>query len=84
MIWLLVIVFLIRLALALQARLLAFAGYLLLGVYLLSRFLAKQWAENLSAERKCDRSPREIGETTEVVVTLKNAFPAISPRLCSL
>src|SRR5439155_17681170 len=72
MIWLLVIVFLIGLALALQAGLVAFAGYVLLGVYLLSRYLARRWAEDLAAERKCDSSPRDIGETTEVVVTLRN------------
>ena len=38
--WLVVIVALIGLALALQAGLVAFAGYVLLGVYLLSRYLA--------------------------------------------
>lgn len=73
MIWLLVALFLIGLALALQAGLVAFAGYVLLGVYLLSRYLARRWAEDLTAERKCDAAPREIGESTEVVVTLRNA-----------
>lgn len=73
MIWFLVALFLIGLALALQAGLVAFAGYVLLGVYLLSRYLARRWAEDLTAERKCDATPREIGESTEVVVTLRNA-----------
>lgn len=72
MLWLLVIVFLIGLALALQAGLVAFAGYVLLGVYLLSRHLARRWAESLSAERTCDRSPREIGESIEIGVLLRN------------
>jgi uncharacterized protein (DUF58 family) len=72
MLWFILIVFLIGLALALQAGLVAFAGYVLLGVYLLSRYLAKQWVTNLSAERQCDHSPREIGESTEVVLTLTN------------
>jgi uncharacterized protein (DUF58 family) len=72
MIWLVAIVFLIGLALALQAGLVAFAGYVLLGVYLLSRYLARRWATDLSAERRCDHEPREIGESTEVQVTLTN------------
>jgi uncharacterized repeat protein (TIGR01451 family) len=72
MIWFIVILFLIGLALALQAGLVAFAGYVLLGVYLISRYLAKRWVADLSAERKCDNTPREIGEQTEVTVTLKN------------
>ncbi len=72
MIWFLAIVFLLGLALALQAGLVAFAGYVLLGVYLLSRYLARQWAANLSADRVCDSAPREIGESAEVVVTLRN------------
>ena len=72
MIWFVVILFLIGLSLAMQAGLVAFAGYVLLGVYLLSRFLARQWAENLSAERECDNSPREVGQSAEVVVTLRN------------
>jgi uncharacterized protein (DUF58 family) len=72
MIWFLVIVFLIGLAIALQAGLVAFAGYVLLGVYLLSRYLARRWAHDLKAERTCDATPREIGESTEVAVTLTN------------
>jgi uncharacterized protein (DUF58 family) len=72
MIWFIVILVLIGLAIALKAGLVAFAGYVLLGVYLLSRYLARRWARDLSAERICDAAPREIGESTEVVVTLKN------------
>src|SRR6185312_1678090 len=72
MIWFLIAVFIIGLALALQAGLVAFAGYVLLGVYLISRFLARRWAEDLAAERTCDSHPREIGDTLEVAVTLRN------------
>src|SRR5207244_2223360 len=72
MIWLLALAVLIGLALALQAGLVAFAGYVLLGVYLLSRYLARQWVTNLSADRVCDASPREVGESVEVRVTLTN------------
>jgi uncharacterized protein (DUF58 family) len=72
MIWFLVILFVIGLAIALQAGLVAFAGYVLLGVYLLSRYLARRWAHDLEAERACNAEPREIGESTEVAVTLTN------------
>lgn len=70
--WLLIILFLIGLAIALQAGLVAFAGYVLLGVYLLSRYLARRWAEDLAAERHCDREPREVGDTLEVSILLRN------------
>ncbi|WP_439629641.1 DUF58 domain-containing protein [Gemmata sp.] len=72
MLWFLAIVLLLGLALALQAGLVAFAGYVLLGVYLVSRFIARSWVRDLHAERACDASPREIGESVEVVVTLTN------------
>jgi len=70
--WFLIALILIGLALALQAGLVAFAGYVLLGTYLISRWLARRWAEDLTAERKCDNSPREIGDTLETTVTLRN------------
>lgn len=72
MVWFLVIALLLGLALALQAGLVAFAGYVLLGVFLLSRWLARRWVHDLQAERKCDSTPREVGESTEVSVTLTN------------
>jgi uncharacterized protein (DUF58 family) len=73
MIWFLVILVLLGLALALKAGLVAFAAYVLLGVYLLSRYLARRWVHDLQADRKCDASPREIGESTDVLVTLSNS-----------
>jgi uncharacterized protein (DUF58 family) len=72
MVWFVVIAVLIGLALALQAGLVAFAGYVLLGVYLLSRYLARRWVTDLSAVRECDTGAREIGESAEVRVTLTN------------
>ena len=71
--WLIVILALIGLAFALQAGLVAFAGYVLLGVYLLSRYLAKNWVTNLAAERECDTTPCEVGDSVEVVVRLTNS-----------
>jgi uncharacterized protein (DUF58 family) len=72
MIWFVIILVLIGLAIGLKAGLVAFAGYVLLGVYLLSRYIARRWAHDLEATRACDASPREIGESTEVAVTLTN------------
>ena len=73
--WFLAILLLIGLALALEAGLVAFAGYVLLGVYLLSRYLARRWTTDLTADRQCDHSPREIGDSAEVTVTLRNSGP---------
>jgi uncharacterized protein (DUF58 family) len=70
--WLIVIVVLIGLALALKAGLVAFAGYVILGVLLLSRFLAKSWITNLEAEREVPEGQREIGDTVSVEVKLTN------------
>jgi uncharacterized protein (DUF58 family) len=70
--WFVVLGLLIGVAIALKAGLVAFAGYVLLGVYLLSRYLARRWVRDLSAKRECDSTPREVGETTEVSVTLTN------------
>jgi uncharacterized protein (DUF58 family) len=75
MIWFLAFASLLGLALALQAGLVAFAGYVLLGVYLLSRYIARRWAHDLKAQRTCDASPREVGQATEVLVTLTNSGP---------
>lgn len=70
--WLVAIIVIIVLATVLQAGLVAFAGYVLLGVYLLSRYLARAWITNLEAVRTCDAQPREVGETVEVVVQIRN------------
>jgi uncharacterized protein (DUF58 family) len=75
LVWLVVIAVLIGLALALQAGLVAFAGYVLLGVYLLSRWLARRWVNDLQARRQCDATPRELGESVQVEVTLTNTGP---------
>src|SRR5947209_1418921 len=72
MLWFIVIAVLIGLALLLQAGLVAFAGYVLLGVYLLSRYLARRWVTDISAVRECDTGAREVGESAEVRVTLTN------------
>ncbi len=73
MLWFLAIGLLLGLALALQAGLVAFAGYVLLGVFLLSRYLTRCWVRDLQAERTCDATPLEIGGSVECTITLQNA-----------
>lgn len=70
--WLVVLIALIGLALALKAGLVAFAGYVCLGVLLLSRYLAKSWITHIEATREVPDGQREVGDTVEIVVTLKN------------
>jgi uncharacterized protein (DUF58 family) len=77
--WLLGILILVGLALALQAGLVAFAGYVLLGVFLLSRYLARNWIAELAAEREVDTEPREVGEETEVLVRVRNEGKLLIP-----
>ena len=72
----LVVVGLLVLALVLKAGLVAFAGYVLIGVYLLSRYLAKQWAQNLSVERTTNLAdedgPLQVGESLTVTLKFRN------------
>jgi uncharacterized protein (DUF58 family) len=70
--WLVGVLAVLGLALALQAGLVAFAGYVLLGVMLLSRYLARAWITHLVAEREVDTAPREVGEGAEVAVRVTN------------
>jgi uncharacterized protein (DUF58 family) len=46
--------------------------YALLGVLLVSRFLARTWVDNVSAERESSRLFAEIGDTVAVVIRLRN------------
>src|SRR4026208_1949576 len=58
-------------ALMLQAGLLAFAMYVLIGVLLLSRHLAKKWVGSLEAARECKATEAvEVGASLEMKVRL--------------
>ncbi|MDA0591443.1 MAG: DUF58 domain-containing protein [Planctomycetota bacterium] len=70
--WLLAGILLLLFGIALQLGLLVYAMYALLGVILLSRYLARQWIENLSATRECNRDVSEIGDKVAVAVRVKN------------
>ncbi len=70
--WLLVAVALLVVGLVFHLGLLVYAMYVLLAVLVVSRFLARQWIEHLSAERACDRTKAQIGQRATVVVTVQN------------
>jgi uncharacterized repeat protein (TIGR01451 family) len=60
-------------ALVLESGLLAYAMYVLLGLLLGSRYLARNWIGHLEARRRATRRTAEIGETITVTVYVRNA-----------
>jgi uncharacterized repeat protein (TIGR01451 family) len=66
-------------ALFLQSGLLAYAMYVLLGVMVLSRWLARISIRDLAAKRRCKQSTAEIGDELTVSVTLTNNSPFPAP-----
>ena len=70
--WLVAAVILLLVGLIFRLGLLVYAMYVLLAVLVVSRYLARQWIEHLSAERACDRTKAQISQQATVVVTLQN------------
>lgn len=70
--WLLGTVAVLVAGLACKLGLLVYGMYVLLGVLLMSRYLAWVWTGQLSATRACDRETAQIGESAEVEVTVLN------------
>jgi uncharacterized protein (DUF58 family) len=70
--WFVGALLLLGVALAFDLGLMAYAMYALLGVMLVSRFLARTWSDNLRATRECNRLAANIGESVAVVVTIEN------------
>ncbi len=66
------VILILALALVLEAGLLAYAMYVLLGLMVVSRFLARNWVEHLSAEREFHRLTAEIGDVVAVNLTVNN------------
>lgn len=77
--WFAAIILLLGIALILQAGLVAYAGYVLLGVFALSRYLARIWIASLDATLECSQDPHEIGDTIEIVLTIKNTGKLFIP-----
>jgi len=70
--WFLGATLLLVVALVFNLGLLAYAMYALLGVMLVSRFLARTWSENLTATRECNRLVANVGESVAVVIHIEN------------
>ncbi len=72
MIWLAAAALLLLLAVVFRLSLLVYVVYALIGVWLLSRYLTRIWAESLVARREYSKLTAEIGEQIAVVVTIEN------------
>jgi uncharacterized protein (DUF58 family) len=59
-------------ALLLDSGLLAYSMYVLLGVLIVSRLLARSWIGNVKATRECEVTTAEIGDLVPVRVTVRN------------
>jgi uncharacterized repeat protein (TIGR01451 family) len=59
-------------SLLLGLSLFAYAMYALLAAMLVSRVLTHSWIHNLAAERTCNRTTANVGDTVAVIVTIKN------------
>ena len=70
--WFFAIVGILIVAALLDLGLLACAMLALLGLMLISRFLARSWITNLAATRECNRIEAEVGQTIAFTVTVRN------------
>jgi uncharacterized repeat protein (TIGR01451 family) len=77
--WFIGALVLLAAALVLESGLLAYAMYVLLGLLLINRFLARSWIEHLAVTRHCQRRTAEVGERISVTVTVRNLGPVPVP-----
>jgi uncharacterized protein (DUF58 family) len=70
--WLVGAALILVLSLIFDLGLLAYAMYALLGVLFVSRYLASQWVESLTADRECNRLTADVGDSVAVVVNIQN------------
>jgi uncharacterized repeat protein (TIGR01451 family) len=70
--WFVAIVGMLVIAVIFDLGLIACAMLALLGLMLISRFLARSWINNLEAARECNRTEAEVGQTIAFVVTVEN------------
>jgi uncharacterized protein (DUF58 family) len=70
--WFLGALLLLLAALLLESSLLAYAMYVLLGLLLLSRWLARSWIGSLSATRTCKQLTADVGDRVPVLLTITN------------
>jgi uncharacterized repeat protein (TIGR01451 family) len=70
--WVLIILAILILTAVFDLALFACALSALLGLLLISRFLARSWIKNLDASRECNRTDIEAGQTVAFNVTVRN------------
>jgi uncharacterized repeat protein (TIGR01451 family) len=73
--WYAAAILLLAAALSFGLGLLAYAMYALLAVLIVSRLLARSWAENMAASRECNRFSASVGDTVAVVLNVQNTGP---------
>lgn len=71
--WLAGALLLLAIGVVLQLGLLVYAMYALVGMLVLSRFLAREWIERLNARRRCSQPSVEVGQFVTVSVNVKNS-----------
>jgi uncharacterized protein (DUF58 family) len=71
--WFLGAALLLLAALFLESGLLAYAMYVLLGLLVLSRLLARNWIQHVSASRHCDCITAEVGDSVAVEIQVTNS-----------
>jgi uncharacterized protein (DUF58 family) len=71
--WFLGAALLLLAALFLESGLLAYAMYVLLGLLVLSRLLARNWIQHVSASRHCDCIAAEVGDSVAVEIQVTNS-----------
>jgi len=70
--WIVATLIILAAALVIESGLLAYAMYVLLGVMLLSRLLARDWIGRISATRRVDKVEGEVGDEISVRLTVSN------------
>src|SRR5262245_16050790 len=70
--WLIAVAVVLAAALVIESGLLAYAMYVLLGVMLLGRLMARDWIGRITATRRVDATEAEVGDEVPVVVTVRN------------
>jgi uncharacterized repeat protein (TIGR01451 family) len=70
--WLIATLVILAAALIIESGLLAYAMYVLLGVMLLSRLMAKDWIGRITATREVSAVEAEVGDTVRVKIVVRN------------
>jgi uncharacterized protein (DUF58 family) len=79
--WILGAILVLLIGMALELGLLVYAMYALIAVLLISRFLAREWTDHISASRSCNRTSAQIDEKAAVIVEIKNEGSLTVPWL---